>query len=63
MPNIIIFAFGLGGKVNEELMNKIVTITGGKYIRVNSLRELQKQYQDLARLFKINLDLKSVPSS
>ncbi len=51
MPNVVIYTVGIGGEVNEVLMQYIAEATGGVYFKASDLGKLLSWYGELARTF------------
>jgi uncharacterized protein YegL len=51
LPNVVLYAVGLGGEVNDRLMENIATVTGGVYFKATDLGKLLNWYGELARTF------------
>ncbi|MEM3465814.1 MAG: VWA domain-containing protein [Candidatus Jordarchaeales archaeon] len=51
MSNVVIYTVGIGGEVNEVLMQHIASVTGGVYFKASDLGKLLSWYGELARTF------------
>jgi len=51
MPNVVLYTVGIGGEVNEVLMQQIASMTGGVYFYASDLGKLLSWYGELARTF------------
>lgn len=50
--NIKIYTIGVGNKLDEKLLDKIATLTGGIYFKVTNVNALEKVYQQIDQLEK-----------
>ncbi|MGQ9722521.1 MAG: VWA domain-containing protein [Candidatus Jordarchaeum sp.] len=51
LSNVVLYTVGLGGEVNDRLMENIATVTGGVYFKATDLGKLLNWYSELARTF------------
>lgn len=51
LPNVVLYTVGVGGEVNDRLMENIATATGGVYFKATDLGKLLNWYSELARTF------------
>jgi uncharacterized protein YegL len=51
VPNVVLYAVGIGGEVNDKLMENIANATGGVYFKATDLGKLLNWYSELARTF------------
>ncbi|MHA1401287.1 MAG: VWA domain-containing protein [Candidatus Heimdallarchaeaceae archaeon] len=56
--NIILYTVGIGGSVNNELMEDIAAVTGGQYFKVTNMKDLLKWYSTLAHDISKRIKLK-----
>lgn len=62
MPNVVIYTVGIGGEVNEVLMQHIASVTGGVYFKASDLGKLLSWYSELARTFTKSIHQKGRPT-
>ncbi|MEM1659300.1 MAG: VWA domain-containing protein [Candidatus Jordarchaeales archaeon] len=62
MPNVVIYTVGIGGEVNEVLMQHIASATGGVYFKASDLGKLLSWYSELARTFTKSIHQKGRPA-
>lgn len=51
LPNVVLYTVGIGGEVNDRLMENIAAMTGGMYFKATDLGKLLSWYSELARTF------------
>ncbi|MEM3526448.1 MAG: VWA domain-containing protein, partial [Candidatus Jordarchaeaceae archaeon] len=51
LSNVVLYTVGIGGEVNDRLMENIATATGGVYFKATDLGKLLNWYSELARTF------------